>query len=201
MKEEIKLTREQVASFAFLGIIGNVVYSHTYIDDFADRAAWLAALAGILLLIPFAVWILYLGGKHSGCTIFDILGKGIGKIPAGIACIIFIFINAAVAAVQLNMFTEMLKVFFLQLTPGIVIMAFIVLMGAMFAKSGIGSFGRLAEILTLIGIINYFTSFIPAFPSMITPNGMGGMFIPYPVEVVVGGATIFVLDVERFEKA
>ena len=34
-----------------------------------------------------------------------------------------------------------------------------------------------------------------------TPNGMGGMFIPYPVEVVVGGATIFVLDVDRFEKA
>lgn len=37
--------------------------------------------------------------------------------------------------------------------------------------------------------------------SSITPNGVGGMFIPYPVEVVVGGATIFVLDVERFEKA
>lgn len=36
--------------------------------------------------------------------------------------------------------------------------------------------------------------------SSMTPNGMGGMFIPYPVEVVVGGATIFVLDVERFEK-
>jgi uncharacterized protein YaaQ len=26
-------------------------------------------------------------------------------------------------------------------------------------------------------------------------------FMPYPVEVVVGGATIFVLNVERFEKA
>lgn len=36
--------------------------------------------------------------------------------------------------------------------------------------------------------------------SNMTPNGMGGMFIPYPVEVVVGGATIFVLDVEHFEK-
>jgi uncharacterized protein YaaQ len=36
--------------------------------------------------------------------------------------------------------------------------------------------------------------------SSMTPNGMGGMFIPYPVEVVVGGATIFVIDVERFEK-
>ena len=37
--------------------------------------------------------------------------------------------------------------------------------------------------------------------SSMAPNGMNGMFIPYPVEVVVGGATIFVLDVERFEKA
>jgi uncharacterized protein YaaQ len=36
--------------------------------------------------------------------------------------------------------------------------------------------------------------------SSMTPSGMGGMFIPYPVEVVVGGATIFVIDVEKFEK-
>ena len=36
--------------------------------------------------------------------------------------------------------------------------------------------------------------------SSMTPNAMGGMFIPYPVEVVVGEATIFVLNVERFEK-
>lgn len=33
-----------------------------------------------------------------------------------------------------------------------------------------------------------------------SPNGMGSMFVPYPVEVVVGGATIFILNVERFEK-
>ncbi len=36
--------------------------------------------------------------------------------------------------------------------------------------------------------------------SSMTPNGMGGMFMPYPVEVVVGGATIFVIDVAKFEK-
>jgi uncharacterized protein YaaQ len=28
----------------------------------------------------------------------------------------------------------------------------------------------------------------------------GEFFLPYPVEVEVGGATIFVLDVERFER-
>lgn len=37
--------------------------------------------------------------------------------------------------------------------------------------------------------------------SSVMPNGMGaGVFMPYPVEVTVGGATIFVLDVERFQK-
>jgi len=36
--------------------------------------------------------------------------------------------------------------------------------------------------------------------SSISQNGMGGVYMPYPVEVVVGGATIFVIDVERFEK-
>ena len=31
-------------------------------------------------------------------------------------------------------------------------------------------------------------------------NSMGGVNMPYPVEVTVGGATIFVLDVDHFEK-
>lgn len=31
-------------------------------------------------------------------------------------------------------------------------------------------------------------------------TGAAGMFVPYPVEVNVGGATIFVVDVDRFHK-
>lgn len=30
--------------------------------------------------------------------------------------------------------------------------------------------------------------------------GSSGVYMPYPVEVMVGGATIFVLDVEQFKK-
>lgn len=35
-----------------------------------------------------------------------------------------------------------------------------------------------------------------------SPVGVGGTesFVPYPIEVVVGGATIFVLDVEQFHR-
>lgn len=31
-------------------------------------------------------------------------------------------------------------------------------------------------------------------------SGTTGMYVPYPIEVTVGGATIFVLDVEQFTK-
>jgi len=36
----------------------------------------------------------------------------------------------------------------------------------------------------------------PSMPN----NGVGGIMLSYPIEVTVGGATIFVVDVERFEK-
>lgn len=32
------------------------------------------------------------------------------------------------------------------------------------------------------------------------PGGPGETYVPYPIEVTVGGATVFVMDVERFEK-
>ena len=31
-------------------------------------------------------------------------------------------------------------------------------------------------------------------------SGSTGVYVPYPIEVVVGGATIFVLNVEKFIK-
>ena len=31
-------------------------------------------------------------------------------------------------------------------------------------------------------------------------SGATGVFVPYPIEVTVGGATVFVLDVEQFSK-
>jgi uncharacterized protein YaaQ len=39
--------------------------------------------------------------------------------------------------------------------------------------------------------------YLTPMPPMVEP---GEMFMPFPVEVQVGGATIFVLDVEQFER-
>ncbi len=39
-----------------------------------------------------------------------------------------------------------------------------------------------------------------AINTNVTPAAIGGAYIPYPVEVMVGGATVFVIEVAHFEK-
>jgi uncharacterized protein YaaQ len=41
------------------------------------------------------------------------------------------------------------------------------------------------------------TEQVSPLPPVVEP---GEVYMPYPIEVEVGGATVFVLDVERFEK-
>ena len=33
-----------------------------------------------------------------------------------------------------------------------------------------------------------------------TPTGLGNSYLPYPVEVNIGGATVFVIDVDHYER-
>ncbi|NLD48064.1 MAG: GerAB/ArcD/ProY family transporter [Clostridiaceae bacterium] len=167
MPQNVKLTREQIYFFTYLGIIGNIVYTHTWIDNDANRSAWVATFIGILLLIPFVLWTLYLGKFSPESTIFDIIRDSIGKFPSCILCFIFIAINICVAATQLTMFTEMLKVFVLQNTPPIVIIAIMIIIAFIVVNSDITVIGRLVEILTVIALLNYFSSFAFAFPKMI----------------------------------
>lgn len=164
MQGDIKLSREQVFFLTFIGTIGNIVYSHTWIADNTDRSEWAAAFLGILFVIPLAIWIFYLGKFYPKGTIFDILESGLGKITSIFLSLLFILINIAVAVAQLNMFTEMVSVFFLQYTPSWVIMLILILICVMFVYGGIYVFGRLTEILGILGLLNYFAAFVFVFP-------------------------------------
>ena len=57
---------------------------------------------------------------------------------------------------------------------------------------------QLDEVLAIIR--KYSSTRQSAINTNVTPSAMGGSYIPYPVEVMVGGATVFVLNVEHFEK-
>lgn len=167
MLEKFKLTREQVVFLIFIGALGNMVYSHTWIDDETDRAAWVATFAGILMVIPLAVWLLFLGKKQPERTVFDILEAGLGRIPCTAICILYIFLNIGLAVAMLNMFAQLLKSFFNMFTPVWATMLFLVAMAVMFVNGGLKAFARTAELLTTLGILNYFVSFINAFPGFV----------------------------------
>ncbi len=49
-------------------------------------------------------------------------------------------------------------------------------------------------------IRQYSSSRKAAINTSVTPSSMGGSYIPYPVEITVGGATVFIVNVEHFEK-
>jgi uncharacterized protein YaaQ len=54
------------------------------------------------------------------------------------------------------------------------------------------------EVLDLIR--KYSSSRQSAINTNLTPSAMGGSYVPYPVEVTVGAAAVFVVNVEQFEK-
>ncbi|NLL05322.1 MAG: GerAB/ArcD/ProY family transporter [Clostridiaceae bacterium] len=167
MPQNAKLTREQIFFFCFLGIIGNIVYTHTWMDNDTNRSAWVVAFFGILLVFPFALWLLYLGKFNPNGTIFDTIEKGTSKCLTCIICFIFILLNISIGATQLNMFTEMLRVFVLQNTPPSVIIATMIIIAFIVVNSDITIIGRLVEFLSVIALFNYFSSFVFAFPKMI----------------------------------
>lgn len=49
-------------------------------------------------------------------------------------------------------------------------------------------------------IRKYSSSRKAAVNTNVSPSGAGGTYTPYPVEVNIGGATVFVTNVEYFEK-
>ncbi len=57
---------------------------------------------------------------------------------------------------------------------------------------------KMEELLDIIR--KYSSSRKVSVNANMTPSGIGGSFIPYPVEVQVGGATVFSVNVDQFEK-
>jgi uncharacterized protein YaaQ len=57
------------------------------------------------------------------------------------------------------------------------------------------------DVDTVIGLVRDSCKTREQYVSLPTPDAIpGGAFIPSPVKVTVGGAVIFIVDVERFER-
>lgn len=158
-----KISQEQVILLTFASGAGTIVYTFTWITHITGRPFWVAVFIGVLVNIPFAIWILYLGKFIKGGTIFDILQMGIGKFLCNIIIVAYIFLNTAIAACMLNMFTGTIKVFFLQTTPSWVIMLFIVFICCVFANSEIKILGQFIGLLVVLYMFNFISGFSLSF--------------------------------------
>lgn len=163
MENEGKLTPGQTALFAYGSAAGNIVYTFTWVTHITGRPFWLAVLIGVLLNIPLAIWVLYLGSYKKDSTIFDILQDGLGKLISKIIIVLYLVVNISSSVCMLNMFTGTVNVYFLHFTPSYVIMFTIVLICALFVDSGVPTFGKLIEILAALFMVNYFLGFALSF--------------------------------------
>lgn len=158
-----RFTREQVILLTYTSGCGTMAYTFTWVAYLSERSGWVVLFVGIPIVIPFAMGILYLCRNHNGCTIFDIIEKGFGKYVYILIVSIYSLIVIVSAIAMLNMFTGVVKIYFLQFTPVWLIMSFIVLIAILFVNKRTLLFGRVIELLTVWYTLNFFTGFSLAF--------------------------------------
>lgn len=163
MEIEGKISRSQAAFLTYGSAMGAMVYTASQTAALAGRMCWVTMLIGILVNIPFAIWILILGSYKKDGTLFDLLEDGLGKVVCKFILILYILINLAISACILNLFAGMIKVYFLPLTPLVIIVFVIVLMSTIFTNRGIKYFARLIVLLCVLATVNYFTGYSVSF--------------------------------------
>ena len=159
MQEKTSISKQDAFIFPMCSAGGNIDFGYSLIIFYAGRAGWLAVGSGIIFMIPFAFWILYLGNKYPGNTILEILKITSGKYVYYLTAAAYILIIAATTIMLLTMFTQIIKIFFLEFTPAWIVMAFMVLMCFAITGNGIKKMAKLLTLLCVIAVLDTFISF------------------------------------------
>lgn len=171
-----KFTREQVLFLIFDAGCANMAYTLSWTAYLAERSSWVVSAIGILMMIPFAIGILYICKDYKDHTIFDVIEDGFGKFIYIIVVLVYSVITIALGTFMTNMFIGAVKIYFLQFTPSWILMLFIIFISALFVNNRTLLFGRVAELLTAWYILNYFIGFSLSFVKEFKTENMIPMF-------------------------
>lgn len=163
MDTEGLIKKGQVSFLIYAAASGNIVFTFTYITLVSGRPFWFAVLLGVLSNIPLAYCILLIVMNQPGNSIFDILKKGMGKIVCSVIILIYLIFNIILTSSMLSMFTGIVKIYFLERTPTVVISIFLLAMCSIFANSSIQVTSRLIQTLSFFFTLNYFAGFSISF--------------------------------------
>ncbi len=162
-KTHAEIIPQNIMMLTAASMSGCITFTSVWSAKYVGRAYSLFIPISALLVFPLILWILHIVEGTPKCSILDVLDKGMGKITSKVICIVYYFINIALSAALLNLFTQVLKTHFLPNTPYWVIMTVIVLMCTIFVSSGIDIVGMLIVFLVVITITDFFTSFGMSF--------------------------------------
>lgn len=176
MIEKQKISLRQAFYFIFTTAFGTIAYMPATVLQLSGRAGGIIEIMSIFLLVPLALWTLWLGQKAPGHTILEILetvaGKIVGKVVGGIYTLFFLTIGA----LFLRMTTGMLQEFTLQFTPVWVTMFVILTLAITIAYSGIEVLGRLGEVLQVVLLVIYYVILTPWVLIQLQPEYFSPLF-------------------------
>lgn len=147
--------KEYISSFQFCAIIyagigGIYIILHNMFIELSGRTSGLAELLSVILLVPLFFWILYIGSKMPGKTIFEIIETTTRPIIAKLLAFLYSLLLIFLFLFWLNYFTTLINIFLLQRTPTWIINLTTILLVSLIARSGIEVCGRLAIILFIV---------------------------------------------------
>jgi spore germination protein KB len=157
------ISREQATLMVFACGFSNIVFTFIWTVDVTGKPFWIAVFLGVLLNIPFGIWIFSFGKRFNGTNIFEIISGSFGRIVCGLIVLLYVSLNIVIIGCTINLFAGTVKVYFLEMTPPWFIMLLIISMCALFANSGVKTFGWLIELLIILCVINYFSGFSLSF--------------------------------------
>ncbi|MGE5328686.1 MAG: GerAB/ArcD/ProY family transporter [Deltaproteobacteria bacterium] len=158
-----KISREQIILLIVGAAGGAYTYNFTWIIPSGGRAVSIIGLLSIVPIIPLVFWLLSLRKDRPEDTIFEIIESGLGKVTSKSIIIIYYFITMISIIILMNLFTQTVKIYFLQYTPAWILMLLIIIMCYMFVNSGIKIFVMFCEIIIVLATIDFHAGFALAF--------------------------------------
>jgi spore germination protein KB len=108
----------------------------------AKNDAWLAGIAGILMVLPMIAVYSRLLSMYQGQDLFDILTSVCGKVIGSVIAAIYIFYSLHLGAMVIRNFSEFIDIVAMPETPTIVSMITLGIICIIAARAGIEVLGR-----------------------------------------------------------
>jgi hypothetical protein len=153
------ITPGQVKFMILVSMTGCFSYNCLWMMRYVGNAIYVSVIVSAIFMIPFIIWFLKLVRGTHKFSIFDLLDEGTGKIVSKVIIGVYYFIHIALAVSLINIFCQMVKIYFIPNTPFWFIVMVILFNCALIANSDIKVLVRFCFGIEIIHLVNFFSGY------------------------------------------